>query len=195
MADPLIVDPALIGRVVSQFNLRGTLNPFILTNRVIPTFDIGQLQGNIVPTVVTTNAGTAGVRVGSVLGQFVPVTTPVVQPANVTDGGFQVNPGAAAVVVDTGAIAGVSNRTIDIYLNGSALFDVIVEHRNAANAANVAAWSLLVGGAGIGNMVHFGPHNLAMVANERIRVVTGGAVVGTLSSAIQWTLSPASSAT
>ncbi len=183
----LIVDPALQASVIRQFNLKGELAPFNLTENVVPIFDIGRLLTSINPTVVTTLLGSQGVRVGTAAGStYVQTSTPLVNDNNVTDGGFQVNPGAAAVVVDTGALS-AGTREITAYLNGSALFDVIVEWRDAANAATLASWSLLVGGAGVGNHVQFGPVNLNFLASERVRIVTGGAVVGTLSSAIHQT--------
>ncbi len=190
---PLIVDPALQARVVRQFNLRGELAPFNLTENVIPTIDIGRLVGAD-PTVVTTLAGSQGVRVGTTVGEHVRTQVPAIEDGNVVDGGFSVNPGAAALLVDGGPVSSSRNRTIDIYLNGNAIYDLIVEWRNAANAANLATWSLLVGGVGVSAPVHWGPHNLNMLLNERVRVVTGGAVVGTVSSAIHVASAQSSSA-
>ncbi len=184
MADPLIVDPALVASVVRQFNLRGEMSPFILTNRVIPTFDIGKLVSATVPTVVTTTEGAQGVRVGSASG-FALAVAPPNPNTFVVDGGFQVNPGAAAVLVDSGALS-EGNRVIKAYLNANAIYDVIVELRNAANTANVKTWSLLVGGVVTPNMVVF-EEAIAFAASERVRVVTGGAVVGTISSTIAGT--------
>ncbi len=192
---PLIVDPALQAAVVRQFNLRGELAPFTLTEQVIPIFDIGQLVG-AAPTVVTTTVDLQGVRVGTLTAasdgkQALATQIPFSEDNQVVDGGFTVNPGAAAVICDSGALA-ASNRTFDIYANGNAIYDVIVEWRDAANAVTLASWSLLVGGVGVGNMVHWGPHNLNIALNERIRLVTGGAVVGTLSGALSFTTNSAS---
>ncbi len=189
----LIVDPALQAAVIRQFNLRGELAPFRLTEQVVPIFDIGQLVG-AAPTVVTTTVGTQGIRIGTAGTAALVVAQPPLEDANVTDGGFSVNPGAAAVLVDTGAL-GAGDRTFDAYMNGSALYDLIIEWRNAANTANIATWSLLVGGVGVGNNVHWGPHNLNLANNERLRILTGGAVVGTVSSVMHHVFSQQSSAT
>jgi len=161
------------------------MSPFILTNRVIPTFDIGKLVSATVPTVVTTTEGNQGVRVGTGSpASGVTISEARTPFGGITDGGYQVNPGAAAVIVDTGQLV-AGDHTITAWLNGSALFDVILEWRDAANAANNASFSLLVGGAGVGDHVQFGPMHMGPVlTNERFRIVTGGAVVGTLSSAI-----------
>ncbi len=177
----IIVDPALQAAVIRQFNLRGELAPFNLTENVVPVFDIGSLVGNL-PTVVTTLAGSQGVRIGvdTTLKNSIPVTEPRVAA---TDGGFVVNPGAAAVLVDTGQLT-AANRTFKAWMNGNAIYDLIVEHRNAANAANIESWSLLVGGVGVGNMVVWDA-TFTVAANERVRIVTGGAVVGTVSACIQ----------
>ncbi len=182
---PLIVDPALQASVIRQFNLRGELAPFNLTENVVPIFDIGTLLRAVDPTVVTTLAGSQGVRVGTATAiTALPTIQPRTAAAEITDGGFQVNPGAAAVLVDTGPLA-AGEFVVTAWLNGSAVYDVILEWRNAANAANLATISLLVGGVATGDHVQFGPMNFGSLAlNERFRIVTGGAVVGTVSSAI-----------
>ncbi len=190
---PLIVDPQLQASVIRQFNLRGELAPFNLTENVVPIFDIGTLLRAIDPTVVTTLAGSQGVRVGTSGTAALVTAQPPVVDTNVTDGGFAVNPGAAALLVDSGAL-GAGDRTFDIYLGGSALFDLIIEWRNAANAANVATWSILAGDVGGGGNVHWGPHNLDLANNERVRIVTGGAVVGTVASTIHHAFSQQSNA-
>ncbi len=179
---PLIVDPALQAAVIRQFNLRGELAPFNLTENVVPIFDIGQLIG-AAPTVVTTLEGSQGVRVGTALqNDALQVMEGRTLFGDVVDSGFVVNPGAAGLLVDTGQLV-ADRHHIEIHAGGSALFDLIIEWRNAANAANVATWSVFAGDVGGGGNFHW-KAILQMATNERIRVVTGGAVVGTVAATI-----------
>ncbi len=185
MPDPLIIDPALQASVIRQFNLRGELSPFLLTNRVVPTFDIGTLVTAVVPTVVTTQAGSTGVRIGTLNDATAVITSkPGINDNDVTDGGTSINPAALTVLVDTGPIVGQQGQLWFYAIIGANVpVDFRIEWRNAADAATVAAWTILVGGP---SAVPFAFElNLEdMQVNERIRIVNVGAVVGTVSSNI-----------
>ncbi len=175
----LIVDPALQAEVIRQFNLRGELAPFRLTEEVVPIFDIGRLLSLAVPTVVTTLEGSQGVRIGTTGGtDYLPVGPVQIDDGDVTNSGAVVNPGAAAVLVDPGAVVGSSIRHVEGVINwNTAEIDFQVEWRNAANTATLTLWSYF---CGAGNAsVKFGPWFLNIASGERIRVVTAGGGVGT----------------
>jgi hypothetical protein len=85
-------------------------------------------------------------------------------------------PGAAVVIADSGALpAGIYMAEITLGYSAVAAAGkhISVEHRNAANAANIAQLGLCPGGG----QVAFKIARVVLAANERIRAV-GGAVVG-----------------
>ncbi len=175
----LIVDPELVARVVRQFNLKGPLAPFNLTENVIPTFDIGQLTGIAPdPTVVTTTQGSQGVRVGVAVGASLPTQTTAYFPAQVSNSGSVTNPGAATVLVDTGAL-GTGAHLVHWMVNSDAaaasVFDI--EHRNAANSANLAVWNVQFP-AGGGAFGMFQQLTMNVIFGERFRIVNPAAITG-----------------
>ncbi len=180
---PLIIDPALQASVVRQFNLRGELAPFNLTENVVPIFDIGTLLRAVDPTVVTTAAGFTGVRPGTTGNdQYLTTFIPVVEDTGIFNSGATVNPGAAQVLVDTGQRSAGPMLIHWIINNNAAISDFDVQWRNAADAATLATWTYF---AGTGQpSVSSILMNLDMALNERIRIVTGGAVVGTVNATI-----------
>ncbi len=183
MANPTIVDPALVASVVRQFNLRGEMSPFILTNAVIPTFDIGKLVSAAVPEEVTTLLGFNGVRVGTSRTDTAISTGEVASlAAGVEDGGVIVNPLAAAILLVGIASANSAPHVLQVAVSCNVPADIVVEHRNAANAANLATWTFLLGGPAAGpnnpfvfKLTHF------LATGERIRLLVGaGNIVGTV---------------
>ncbi len=181
---PLIVDPALQAAVIRQFNLRGELAPFNLTENVVPTFDIGVLAGQTVdPTVVTTLAGVQGVRVGTpAQTTALTVNAPRYDDGNVVNSGVVNNPGAGQVIVDTGQL-NVGTHLIHWLLNIDVLGDLHVEWRNAADAATLVTWPYGFG-AGVQHEGMFQTLNLNLAQNERIRIITPAAVVGNVNATI-----------
>ncbi len=185
MPDPLIVDPELQAEVIRQFNLRGELSPFLLTNRVVPIFDIGRLASLNVPQVVTTTEGGQGVRVGlSSITQFLGVAEPSTDDGDVTDGGTAINPAALAVDVDTGQLA-AGTHIITAQCSSNVVVDFRLEWRDAANAVTLASWTVLSGGPS--SVPHQWKLNADVLLNERFRIVNVGVVVGSIATNIQAT--------
>ncbi len=182
----LIVDPALQAAVIRQFNLRGELAPFNLTEQVVPIFDIGQLVG-AAPTVITTLVDAQGVRVGTIGAvNYLPVEATRFDDTDVTNSGVVVNPAAAQVIVDSGAFPNSGNHRVDVWMasNGAlGLFEI--QWRNAANAATLATWGFILGTAGESTF-NWGPFILNMALNERIRIVTVAAIVGSVNATVQF---------
>ncbi len=136
MADPLIIDPALQAEVIRQFNLRGELSPFLLTNRVVPIFDIGRLV-SVAPQEVVTPALVNSVRIGQATGTgHLAVAGPPNDVADI-DSDRTVGAGAGVVLADSGQLsaglhwirAGIS------YNSGVQGFDLA--WRNAADTATL----------------------------------------------------------
>ncbi len=171
MADPLIVDPALQASVIRQFNLRGELSPFLLTNRVVPTFDIGSLTRTLDPTVVTTLLGQQGVRIGTSNDhQYIPIEHTAWEDVDVENRGPTVNPAAGAVITDTGAL-GSGPHVVEAFINwDAAILDFSVEWRNVGNTATLATWTVFVGTGA--PYVHWGPYVVKITGGERVRVIT-----------------------
>ncbi len=180
---PLIVDPALQASVIRQFNLRGELAPFNLTENVVPIFDIGTLLRAIDPTVVTTLAGSQGVRVGVADAQtFLPTSGPRYEDTSVTNSGATVNPAGGAVIVDTGQLNSGANVFQAIINWNAAILDFQIEWRNAANAATLATFGFQLGTGQ--PCVQFGPITLGMATDERLRIVSASGGVGTADATV-----------
>ncbi len=176
-----IVDPELQADIVRELNVRGVLAPFQISEVAIPVFDIGRLAG-LAPQVVTTTAGSQGVRVGlSAADQFLGVAEPATDDGDNVDGGIIVNPGAANVNVDSGQLA-AGQHVITAIISANVVVDFRIEWRDAANAVTLASWTILSGGP---SAVPFQfKMNAAMLLNERVRVVNIAAVVGTVACSI-----------
>ncbi len=187
---PLIVDPALQASVIRQFNLKGELAPFNLTENVVPIFDIGRLVGSQDPTVVTTLFGSQGIRIGIAGNNRVPILqNPYFLAAEAFDSGLVVNPAAAAVLVDSGQVTN-ANKTAIVTVSTNTKVDFAVEWRNAANSATLATWTVCTGDA-----FSFPQINLSnMLTDERLRVITVGGVTGTVAAHIDLTSSNPSQA-
>ncbi len=180
----LIIDPQLQASVIRQFNLRGELAPFNLTENVVPIFDIGRLLTQTLdPTVVTTLAGNQGVRIG-VAGNtnYLQVGPPLLGTADVDNARTVVNPGAGVLIVDAGA-ASTGNRWVQGTINSDgAISDFDLEWRNAANSATLATYTMF---CGTGQpSVPFGPFVFAFVGTQRVRIIAGAGVTGNVNGSI-----------
>ncbi len=184
----IIVDPALQAAVIRQFNLRGELAPFNLTENVIPVFDIGKLTALAdTPTVVTTLLGSQGVRVGTAgAANYIPVEGIPFDDGDITNSGVVVNPAAAQVIVDGGAVGATATFEFNVVMasNGAlGLFEI--QWRNAANTATLATWGFIIGSGGPATY-GWGPFVLNLAISERIRVVTVAAIVGSVNATVQF---------
>ncbi len=188
----LIVDPALIAAVTRQFNLRGELKPFNLTENVVPIFDIGTLTGARAPTVVTTLQDSQGVRVGTTGGDTpLSVMPPLIDDGDVSDGDPVTNPTAGTVIRTSGQLTGVSH-----WLWAEVSADVLTEARlvwrNAADTADIATWTVLLVPAGASKH-RWGPWVVSVNTDERFNIIPVASITGDMTGNL--TLSPASPST
>lgn len=165
----IIVDPELLARVTRQFQLRGQLQPFNLTENVIPIFDIGKLLDIDVTKVATPDSDTA-VRVGTASDTAALMTAQsAIEADEINDIGFVTNPTAGTVLADSGAqAAGLVRIEGQIHLIGTNE-DFRVEWRNAANNATLASFSVLMSEPA---HFRFGPFTFNMALNERVRIIS-----------------------
>jgi len=91
--------------------------------------------------------------------------------------GEVVNPGAGAVMADTGALP-AGTYTFTVWGGGNAAHIFRIQRRDAANAADV--WSALVASGLVPSVWQF---RITLAANERVRCVSAG-VVGTIQNLI-----------
>jgi len=178
----IIVDPALQAEVIRQFNLRGDLAPFNLTENVVPIFDIGRLLSLAAPQVVTTTEGSQGIRIGlNGLTNYLAVLPPRLNDGDVFDGGVTINPAAAAVIGDSGQLTAGDN-SVHVIISSNVVVQFVIEWRDAADAVTLASWTILAGGPSA--TATNWERNLNIATDERVRVITAAAVVGTVSVAI-----------
>lgn len=95
--------------------------------------------------------------------------------------GIQTNPAAAAVLADTGALAVGGRGAIKIILGANVAIVCTIEHRNAANLANVNSQTIAVGA---NQVLDLDLPGLDWVAGERFRVTVNVAVVGSAHASI-----------
>lgn len=91
--------------------------------------------------------------------------------------GEVVNPGAGAVMADTGALA-AGTYTFTVWGGGNATHIFRIQRRDAANAADI--WSAIVASGLVPSVWQF---RITLAANERVRCVSAG-VAGTIQNLI-----------
>lgn len=150
---PQVTDPATVADLVRLLQVRGAIGVLDVADIVVPTISLGD--------VVTRSFN---------------IRSPAFRSADVFSAGLQTAPAAGAILADTAALpAGtydlmvLVNPTSDNSANDRS---VDLEHRNAANTANLMLVqfnaSRLIG-AGV-PLLSFG-YELAV--NERLRIITG----------------------
>lgn len=168
----LIIDPALVAAVTRQFNLRGELQPFNLTENVVPIFDIGKLVGQV-PQEVVTPGLVSSVRIG------VPSTNTALQTSNPQFAAAEITsatvvaPIAGSVLVDSGPLAAGTWWIQTVGSHDDALPIIMeLQHRDAANLVTLSSWRVVV----------VTSHTLwftqGINLNERFRWVNVGAIAG-----------------
>lgn len=150
---PQAVDPERVVDLTRLLQIRGPLGVLNVLDTIIPVVNMGDV---------------------------VPRTTTVLQPAfrstDVFSNGIFVAAAANSVLADTQQLA---EGTYDVVVSAentssvSQEHSIQVQHRNAANAANLAAWDYIIWRNPTGGLGMLQPFAFAyeLAINERIRVV------------------------
>jgi hypothetical protein len=101
--------------------------------------------------------------------------------ANWASSGRVVNPAADQVIIDSGAL-GAGNRALQIVVASSVTATFELQYRNAANDTTLKSQIFALPGAGTFEINI--PTGLDNVANERFRIITVGAITGTVSCSV-----------
>jgi len=159
------------------------LAPFEIAQVAVPVFDIGELAGQTPdPTLVTTSVGKVGVRVGlGSTGDYLASLVPNIEDGEIFDNGYDNNPIANTVLVDTGQLAqGTHQFWFLISCTVQAKFRFL--WRNAADDANIADFSMIAGGGGTPFIA--GPFAFNVTVNERFRIDNPDAITGDVGATI-----------
>lgn len=156
---PVADDPELTVNLTRLLNIRGPLGLLKVLDTVVPVVSLG----NVVQPIVEINQ-------------------PAFRSTDVFSNGVLVAPAAGTVLADTGQLAA---GTFDVQYYVSAMDflgtrQLDFEHRNAANAANLAIWSFLFFNAVENQTKQWGPFNMGyeVALNERLRIVVGAVAIG-----------------
>lgn len=155
---PQAVDPETATNLVRLLQIRGPLGVLNVLDTIIPV-----------------------VNMGDVVARTVAVLQPSFRSTDVFSAGKQVGAPAATVHADTGPLAeGIYDVLLQIpeTTNTSIVWDV--EHRDAANAANLAVWSTIISGTTGGRFKQRFAYEFA--ANERLRILNEGGVAAGVTS-------------
>ncbi len=160
----IVVDPELIARLTRDFQLRGTLKPFNLTEDIVPIIDLGPLLTTPTPTEVVTPDLATMVAAGlSAAARHYAGAEPDSTALNVQ--GTALNPSAGDIVGDTGQLAAGQHFCVATFTVDASSALVQLEHRNAANNALIDSWAFQVDP---GQTVIMRP-TLTFATNERLR--------------------------
>jgi len=143
---PQVVDPEVIAGLQRILTIRGPMGVLDVLDLVIPTISLGQIED---ATVI--------------------VRTPAFRPSDIFGGVNVSAPAAGTILADTGALpAGTYDVELLASSNETTQNQAIrFEHRDAANAANLAAFDIAFGSAGGFNQLF--PFGYEIGLNERLR--------------------------
>ena len=148
---PQVIDPERVVDLTRLLQIRGPLGVLNVLDTIVPV-----------------------VNMGDVVTRTVRVEPAAFRSSDVFSNGVLFTPATNAILADTGPLA---EGIYDIILSGSSTGSAnaghafSVEHRNAANAANLAIWSYLMNTAA-GDAITFPTVHFAyeFALNERLRV-------------------------
>lgn len=151
---PELDDPLLVADLIRLLSIKGAIGRMRLADFVIPVVSLGDV---VQPTVA--------------------VRTPSFRSTDVFSAGMVINPAAGTVLADTGPLpAGIYDVIIYTAADtGNLQLAHDVEHRDAANAANLAVWiHIMTRGPNV--TIAVAPYVLAyeIGANERLRIISSG---------------------
>lgn len=153
---PQVVDPERVVDLTRLLQIRGPLGVLNVLDTIVPV-----------------------VNMGDVVTRSITVLQPSFRSSDVFSNGILIASAANTVIADTGALP---EGVYDIILSGettepgSNVFSLRFQHRDSANAANLAVWDYLIdAGASVGQLrsIAFG---YEFAVNERLRCINPIAV-------------------
>lgn len=146
-AVPQSLDDDAVADLVRELQVAGRLGVLNVSDVIVPMYLLGQRQ----PLDIT-------------------VVPPVYLSSEVFSAGMLVAPAAATVLADTAALTiGDYDFIVDNACGGPVWYQI--QHRDAANAANVNEWGVVVNAS-----AYRLPLSLTLANNERLRVLNLAAV-------------------
>lgn len=147
-AGPVARDPELTANLTRLLSITGPLGVLKVLDTIVPVVSLGDV---VQPTIT--------------------VVTPSFRSSDIFSAGVQVGQDAGTVLADTGQLAAGTYDVKVLIASASptSLQEVDMEHRNAANAANLAVWPHYVVNDGRGPWAYEFGYVLAL--NERLRAV------------------------
>jgi len=147
---PQVNDPELEADLIRVLSVVGRVGKLRVADIVIPT-----------------------VSLGNVVQQTVEVRQPAFTSSNIFSAGAQVAAAINTVHADTTALAAGTYDVKIIIRAGAALFAMVfqVQHRNAANTANLAQWDFVPEGDNGSILVANETFGYELGLNERIRIL------------------------
>lgn len=152
---PQVTDPVTVAGLARVLSVRGALGVLDVADIIVPVISVGSLA----PLEVA-------------------IRSPAFRSTDVFSAGLQTNQAINTVLADTGALTA---GTFDITMFGSttrlgAGVVVLVQHRDAANAANLMTYTYLFHAvAGVGRDDFSITFGYEFAANERLRILQGNA--------------------
>lgn len=160
-------NPVLVAAMIDELQILGAIGLLDFLPEVRPTFIVGSRGLSIV------------------------AEAPVYAPAEIFSGD-DLDPAANTVNVDTGQLpAGDYDINVQWNFNITASVGtgaVVLQHRNAANAATLSDWPLSDNGAGQGSIQFL--ISLLLAEDERLRIINNNALTGRVQSTIAIKIRP-----
>jgi len=148
---PEVTDTVLIADLLQFLSVRGSLGRLPLADVVVPVISLGDVRT-----------------------REVNILTPAFRSVDVFSNGMQVQQAAGTVLADTGPLA-AGTFDVRVILSSDADDDVSVEidleHRNAADAANLAVWTHPLRSTGPDTIHYDYAFGYEFAVNERLRAV------------------------
>lgn len=149
---PQVNDPELEAALIRGLSIVGRIGKLRVLDVVLPTISLGD-----------------------VVQATVEVRNPSFTSSNVFSNGALLAPAGGTILADTGQLAaGIFDVEMYFTTNDDTQISNMfrVEHRNAANAANLAIWDRIAafGLAGVGSNPYFHSFAYEVALNERLRI-------------------------
>lgn len=168
--DPVVNDPILEADLMRTLQIKGRLGALRVLDMVIPTISLGQVRAVDITTLAPLD---------------VIAVQPTFRSVDVFSAGVLVDPPAQTLLADTGPLP-PGDYNLRLSLSSNSLNDLTntfeIQHRNAANTANLAVWHILENRGNAPNLTNLiREFGYVFGLNERLRILNRN--VGPLTTA------------